>query len=103
MSTVRDERRRGSGDGTELAAPLSQYEFYSSLDLDKPSCPDRTLVLLDLLRNAAATAGAVSRVLDLGCGEGFQASLAYEVVAPATVVGVDWSAGALQRAKTRPL
>jgi len=100
MRAVRSSEPLSAGNGHD---PVSQYEFYATLDLDKPSCPDRTTVLLELLRDAVSMRGGVSRVLDLGCGEGFQAALAREVVAPATVLGVDWSAGALRRAKGRRL
>jgi SAM-dependent methyltransferase len=79
-------------------ARLSQYDFYASLDLEKPACPDRTAVTLSLLRAVAASGRAVTRVLDVGCGEGLQARLVGDVVARSTVVGVDWSPAAAGRA-----
>ena len=73
----------------------SQREFYESLDLVKPTFPDRTRVLVELLRETIQRSGRPSRTLDLGCGEGLQGSLTKEVVGGALVVGVDLGERAL--------
>jgi SAM-dependent methyltransferase len=77
---------------------VTQFEFYDSLDLRKPTFPDRTRVQLELLKAVAHSTPARPTVLDLGCGDGRQTVLARDAIGAGAVVGMDWSSGALGRA-----
>jgi SAM-dependent methyltransferase len=61
---------------------------------------DRARVELRLLADAARGRSA-PRVLDLGCGDGQLTARAASVVRDGSVIGMDWSAAALERARAR--
>src|SRR3989442_14523252 len=83
-------------------------------DVDRPGTPDALAAYLEpcataararrLNRKRAEAAGIVpgQRVLDVGCGAGFDASLLAELVGPdGKVIGVDHSTAMAERATAR--
>jgi SAM-dependent methyltransferase len=74
-------------------------DFYENPDVPASSGLDRALrqaaMLTDVLRGVTAPA----RIVDIGCGDGAATSLAAQRNPDHQVMGVDWSADALRRAK----
>jgi SAM-dependent methyltransferase len=83
------------------AAPLRS--FYEQPEVPASSGQDRARrqarLLTDVLRDAAAPAA----IVDVGCGDGAATILAAQASPGHRIVGLDWSADALRRARSRGL
>ncbi len=73
--------------------------FYENPDTPASSGPDRAHRMAKMLAEALHGLPAPARVLDLGCGDGAAASLAARRNPGHHLIGLDWSAGALGRAR----
>jgi SAM-dependent methyltransferase len=75
------------------------HAFYEDPDTPASSGPDRAHRMALMLAAALDDAPAPARILDLGCGDGAAASLAAQRNPGHHLIGFDWSAGALGRAR----
>jgi SAM-dependent methyltransferase len=75
------------------------HAFYEDPDTPASSGPDRAHRMARMLAAALDDAPAPARILDLGCGDGAAASLAAQRNPGHHLIGFDWSAGALGRAR----
>jgi SAM-dependent methyltransferase len=73
--------------------------FYEDPDTPASSGPDRAHRMAGMLAAALDGVPAPARILDLGCGDGAAASLAAQRNPGHHLIGFDWSAGALGRAR----
>jgi len=73
--------------------------FYEDPDTPASSGPDRAHRMARMLATALGGVPAPARVLDLGCGDGAAASLAAQRSPGHHLIGFDWSASALRRAR----
>ena len=83
--------------GAGASGPLRS--FYENPDVPASSGPDRAHRMAGLLTEALRGARAPALILDLGCGDGAAASLAARRNPGHHLAGLDWSAGALGRAR----
>jgi SAM-dependent methyltransferase len=77
--------------------------FYEDPDTPASSGPDRAHRMAAMLAGVLEGGPAPARILDLGCGDGAAASLAGQRNPGHHMVGLDWSAGALRRARRQGL
>jgi SAM-dependent methyltransferase len=73
--------------------------FYEDPSTPASSGPDRAHRMAGMLAAALDGVPAPARILDLGCGDGAAASLAAQRNPGHHLIGFDWSAGALGRAR----
>ncbi|HTW04159.1 MAG TPA: methyltransferase domain-containing protein [Streptosporangiaceae bacterium] len=73
--------------------------FYEDPATPASSGPDRAHRMAAMLSAALAGVPAPARILDLGCGDGAAAGLAARRNPGHHMIGLDWSAGALGRAR----
>jgi len=85
--------------GRHRGAPGPLREFYENPEVPASSGPDRAQRMAGLLSAALRGVPAPARVLDVGCGDGTAASLAARRNPGHRMIGLDWSAGALRRAR----
>jgi SAM-dependent methyltransferase len=83
------------------AAPLRS--FYERPEVPASSGQDRARRGARLLREELRGAGAPALIVDVGCGDGAATSLAARVNPGHRIVGLDWSADSLRRARSRGL
>jgi SAM-dependent methyltransferase len=73
--------------------------FYEDPDTPASSGPDRAHRMARMLAAVLDGGPAPARILDLGCGDGAAAGLAAQRSPGHHLIGLDWSAGALGRAR----
>jgi SAM-dependent methyltransferase len=81
------------------APPGALREFYENPEIPASSGPDRARRMARLLGAALRGTAAPACILDLGCGDGAAAEVAVRHNPGHRVVGLDWSASALARAR----
>jgi SAM-dependent methyltransferase len=77
--------------------------FYEHPGATLSSGPDRARRQAQMLAAALAQHPGAQRIVDVGCGDGSATYLVKKLDAHNTVIGVDWSATALARARARGL
>lgn len=82
-------------------APLRS--FYEQPEVPASSGPDRARRHARLLREALRDVPAPALIVDVGCGDGAATALAAQLNPGHRIVGIDWSADALARARSRGL
>jgi SAM-dependent methyltransferase len=82
-------------------APLRS--FYERPEVPASSGQDRARRGARLLREELRGAGAPALIVDVGCGDGAATLLAAQVNPGHRIVGLDWSADSLRRARSRGL
>jgi SAM-dependent methyltransferase len=85
--------------GPGRGAPGPLREFYENPEVPASSGPDRARRMARLLALALQGAAAPACILDLGCGDGAAAAVAAQYAPGHRMIGLDWSAGALARAR----
>jgi SAM-dependent methyltransferase len=83
----------------DRGSPGSLRAFYEDPDTPASSGPDRAHRMARMLSAALDSVPAPARILDLGCGDGAAAGLAAQRNPGHHLIGFDWSAGALARAR----
>ncbi len=83
----------------DRGAPGALREFYENPEVPASSGPDRARRMARLLALALGGRGGPACVLDVGCGDGAAAMLAAQRNPGHRMIGLDWSAGALGRAR----
>ncbi|HEX4090794.1 MAG TPA: class I SAM-dependent methyltransferase [Trebonia sp.] len=81
----------------------SLRSFYEQPEVPASSGQDRARRHARELREVLRDVGSPALVVDVGCGDGAATSLAAQVNPGHRIVGVDWSADALGRARSRGL
>jgi SAM-dependent methyltransferase len=84
---------------TTAGAPGGLRGFYEHPDVPASSGPDRAVRMARMLGRALEGVSAPACIVDVGCGDGTAAVLAAQRNPGHRMVGVDWSAGALGRAR----
>jgi SAM-dependent methyltransferase len=79
--------------------PSGLREFYENPDVPASSGPDRAVRMAHMLTSVLRGVPGPARILDVGCGDGTAAVLAAERNPGHHMIGLDWSAGALGRAR----
>jgi len=82
-------------------APL--HAFYSRPDATFSSGPDRARRQARMLAAALARRPGPQRIVDVGCGDGAATHVLKRLDPRNTVIGIDWSAAALEQARARGL
>jgi SAM-dependent methyltransferase len=77
--------------------------FYEDPGATLSSGPERARRQVQMLAAVLAERQGMQRIVDVGCGDGSATGLVKKLDARNTVIGVDWSATALARARTRGL
>jgi SAM-dependent methyltransferase len=77
--------------------------FYEQPEVPASSGQDRARRGARLLREELRGAGAPALIVDVGCGDGAATLLAAQVNPGHRIVGLDWSADSLRRARSRGL
>jgi len=77
--------------------------FYEDPGTTVSSGPERARRQAAMLATVLAGRTGAQRIVDVGCGDGSATSLVSDLSARNTVIGVDWSATALARARARGL
>jgi SAM-dependent methyltransferase len=77
--------------------------FYEAPGTPVSSGPERARRQAAMLATVLAGRTGAQRIVDVGCGDGSATSLVSDLSARNTVIGVDWSATALARARARGL
>jgi SAM-dependent methyltransferase len=90
VTTVADRDRSTLG-------PLR--EFYENPETPASSGPDRAVRMARMLARGLDGVSSPACILDVGCGDGAAAALAAQRNPGHRMVGLDWSAGALDRAR----
>ena len=98
--------------GVPAASPVAAHgrrvfgrlrEFYENPAVPASSGPDRAQRIAGLLSGALRGVPGPACILDVGCGDGAAASLAARRSPGHRMIGLDWSAGALDRARRHGL
>lgn len=76
-------------------------DFYEAPGTTVSSGPDRAQRQARMLAGVLARRDGHQRIVDVGCGEGTATSLVKRLDPGNTVIGIDWSAMALQQARAR--
>ena len=84
---------------TTAGAPGGLREFYENPDTPASSGPDRAVRMARMLGQALDGVPGPACILDVGCGDGAAAVLAAQRNPGHRVIGLDWSAGSLGRAR----
>ncbi len=101
MAPVTADAQPAAGPGRGAPGPLR--EFYENPEVPASSGPDRAQRMARMLSLALRGATAPACILDLGCGDGAAAAVAAQQNPGHRMIGLDWSAGALARARRRGL
>ncbi len=88
----------GPGGGA-LGGPAGLRGFYENPDVPASSGPDRAQRMAGMLSRALRGARGPACILDVGCGDGAAAVLAAQRNPGHRMIGLDWSASALGRAR----
>ena len=81
------------------SGPGGLRAFYENPDTPASSGPDRAVRMARMLGQALNGVPGPACILDVGCGDGTAAVLAAQQNPGHRVIGLDWSAGALGRAR----
>ena len=84
---------------SDKRAPAPLQDFYENPDTPASSGLDRAQRMSRLLSHALRDVAAPACVLDVGCGDGTAAGLAAQHNPGHRMIGLDWSAGSLRRAR----
>jgi SAM-dependent methyltransferase len=79
------------------------HAFYSRPDATFSSGPDRARRQARMLAGVLARRPGPQRIVDVGCGDGAATHVLARIDPRNTVIGIDWSAAALARARARGL
>jgi SAM-dependent methyltransferase len=79
------------------------HEFYEDPGATFSSGPDRARRQARMLATVLAGRSGPQQIVDVGCGDGAATHLVKRLDPRNTVIGVDWSAAALRRARARGL
>jgi SAM-dependent methyltransferase len=82
-----------------VTAPGQLREFYENPQVPASSGPDRAHRMARMLSRALDGVASPACILDLGCGDGAATRLAAARNPGHHVIGLDWSAGSLSRAR----
>ncbi len=82
-----------------VTAPGPLREFYENPEVPASSGPDRAHRMARMLSQALDDVPRPACILDLGCGDGAATLLAAQRNPGHHVIGMDWSAGSLSRAR----
>jgi SAM-dependent methyltransferase len=82
-----------------VTAPGPLREFYENPEVPASSGPDRAQRMARMLARALDGVQAPACILDLGCGDGAATALAAQHNPGHHMIGMDWSAGSLSRAR----
>jgi len=77
--------------------------FYEKPDVPDSSGPDRARRQARMLREVLHGVGSPASIVDIGCGDGAATALAARVNPGHRILGLDWSADALRRARAHGL
>lgn len=77
--------------------------FYEKPDVPGSSGPDRARRQAQMLRAVLRGVGSPASIVDIGCGDGAATALAARVNPGHRILGLDWSADALRRARAHGL
>jgi SAM-dependent methyltransferase len=77
--------------------------FYEKPDVPDSSGPDRARRQARMLREVLRVLGSPASIVDIGCGDGAATALAARVNPGHRILGLDWSADALRRARAHGL
>ena len=84
---------------TAARVPGGLREFYENPDTPASSGPDRAVRMARMLGEALRGVPGPAHILDVGCGDGAAAVLAAQRNPGHRMIGLDWSAGSLGRAR----
>jgi SAM-dependent methyltransferase len=84
---------------TTAGAPGGLRTFYENPDVPASSGPDRAVRMAKMLARVLDGVSGPACILDVGCGDGTAAVLAAQRNPGHRMVGLDWSAGSLDRAR----
>jgi SAM-dependent methyltransferase len=88
-----------AGSVQEPSSPLQA--FYEHPSTTVSSGPDRAHRQARMLAEILTERGGPQRIVDVGCGEGTATALVKRLDPANTVIGIDWSAMALERARAQ--
>jgi SAM-dependent methyltransferase len=77
--------------------------FYEKPEVPDSSGPDRARRQARMLREVLRAVGSPASIVDIGCGDGAATALAARVNPGHRILGLDWSADALRRARAHGL
>jgi ubiquinone/menaquinone biosynthesis C-methylase UbiE len=84
---------------TTAVDPGGLREFYENPEVPASSGPDRAQRMARMLGDALRGVPGPARILDVGCGDGTATMLAAQVNPGHHMIGLDWSAASLGRAR----
>jgi SAM-dependent methyltransferase len=88
-----------TADADRAPGPATLRSFYENPEIPASSGPDRAQRMARLLSVALREVSAPACIIDVGCGDGAAAGLAAQRNPGHRMIGLDWSAGSLRRAR----